>query len=126
MPLPVSTVAAWILTSRTPVVSSGDVKVKVASHLSNLPAIFTEDLTWKLIQLSIGESSKIGACARLSDGKMIGAKKILNCAAHRAGPISFISKLRLDTCMEVAQSALHWPCKLPLVRISLNCRPMNC
>jgi len=28
--------------------------------------------------------------------------------------------------MKVAQSALHWPCKLPLVRISLNCRPMNC
>src|SRR6267378_5684018 len=107
MPLPVSTLAAWILTSRTPVVSSGDVKVKVASHLSNLPAIFTEDLTWKLIELSVGEISKIGACDRLSDGKMIETKKILNRAARRAGPISFISKLRLDTCMKVAQSALH-------------------
>jgi len=32
----------------------------------------------ELIELSIGEISKIGACDRLSDGKMIKAKKILN------------------------------------------------
>src|SRR5262252_10980835 len=68
IPLPVSTLAAWILISSTPVVSSGEVNVSVASHLSNFPAILTDDFTWKLIQLSTGVISKIGACDRLSSG----------------------------------------------------------
>jgi hypothetical protein len=45
VPLPISTLSAWILTLRAPVVASADAKVKAASHLSNLPTIATEALT---------------------------------------------------------------------------------
>src|SRR6516164_5369096 len=52
---------------RLPVVSSGEVKVKEASHLSNLPAMETEASTWNLIQLCTGVTRKTGACARLTE-----------------------------------------------------------
>src|SRR6516164_6910651 len=65
MPLPVSTLAASILISNCPVVSSGDLNVRLASHLSNFPAIVTEDFTWNFIELCPGTMSKTGACARL-------------------------------------------------------------
>jgi hypothetical protein len=61
IPLPVSTLAASIFSSKTPVVSSGDLNVKLASHLSNLPAIATDDFTWNFIQLPAGVISKTGA-----------------------------------------------------------------
>src|SRR5215470_17442692 len=64
MPLPVSTLAASIFSSSAPVVSSGDLKVKLASHLSNLPAMVVDDFTWNFIQLCTGAISKTGACAR--------------------------------------------------------------
>jgi hypothetical protein len=52
MPLPVSTESASILMSRTPVVTSGDVNVRVELHLSNLPASATDAFTENLIVLS--------------------------------------------------------------------------
>src|SRR5690242_18786234 len=51
--------------SKTPVVTSGDVNVRVASHLSNLPAIATEALTENVIELPSCVITKVGACARL-------------------------------------------------------------
>ena len=60
--------------SRTPVVSSGDVNVNVASHLSNLPAIVVEAFTWKLIELSTAQSRHTGACAALNAGNKAEAK----------------------------------------------------
>src|SRR6516162_3508448 len=64
MLLPVSTLAASILISTMPVVSSGDVNVSFASHLSNLPAIVVGDFTSNFIQLLPGVTSNTGACAR--------------------------------------------------------------
>src|SRR5258708_39048564 len=55
--------------SRTPVVTSGDAKVRVASHLSKVPAIATEAFTLNLIVLcGGGEITKKGACACASGG----------------------------------------------------------
>jgi hypothetical protein len=42
--LPVSTLAAWILIVKTPVVSSGDENVNVALQSSNFPAIVIEEI----------------------------------------------------------------------------------
>ena len=42
------------------------VKVTVASHLSNLPAIVVDAFTWNLIEFSTGVIRKTGACARQS------------------------------------------------------------
>src|SRR5580692_1217875 len=61
--------------SKTPVVSSGEANVKVASHLSNFPAMFTDAFTSNLIVLSTGVISKTGACARLNDGNIANAKR---------------------------------------------------
>jgi hypothetical protein len=47
--------------SKTPVVTSGDVNVRVASHLSNVPAIEIEELTENLIVLVCGVIAKTGA-----------------------------------------------------------------
>ena len=47
--LPVFTLAAWILIRSTPVVTSVDGKVRVASHWSNGPLMDTEALTVKVI-----------------------------------------------------------------------------
>src|SRR5882672_4337842 len=65
--------------SRTPVSTSGEVIVAVASQLSNVPSIATDAFTWNLIELPsfiilmTGTSS--GACARLTDGSTAEAKK---------------------------------------------------
>src|SRR6202040_369766 len=61
--------------SSTPVSTSGDVKVRVASHLSKVPFIATDASTSNLIELSVGVISKTGACARLSDGNTAENKK---------------------------------------------------
>src|ERR1700741_1719830 len=61
--------------SNTPVESSGDVNVRVASHLSNLPTMATDASTSNLIVLSTGVISKTGTCARLGDGNRTDAKK---------------------------------------------------
>src|SRR5271157_5906249 len=69
MPLPVSTESALILMSMTPVVTSVDGNVSVASHLLNLPSMATEAFTKNLMSLSSGVTAKTGtSCARLSDG----------------------------------------------------------
>ena len=47
-----------MLISKTPVVSSGEVNVNLASHLLNFPAIVVDDFRWKLHQLSTGLISK--------------------------------------------------------------------
>src|SRR6266702_548260 len=53
--------------SKTPVVTSGDAKVRVASHLSKVPSIATEAFTLNLTVLcGGGEITKTGACARAS------------------------------------------------------------
>src|ERR1700716_4091123 len=56
--------------SRTPVVTSGDANVRMASHLSKVPAIATEAFTLNLIVLcGGGEITKTGACAWGSGGR---------------------------------------------------------
>ena len=47
--------------SKTPVVISGDVNVKVASHLSNVPFISTDASTSNVIVLCTGVIAKTGA-----------------------------------------------------------------
>jgi hypothetical protein len=65
-------------------VASVDVKVMVASHLSNLPSRATDAFTLKLIELSSFENAKTGTpagvCARLNDGSTAEAtrQKITN------------------------------------------------
>ena len=61
------TLAAWILISGSPVVSSEDVNFGVASELSKLPVNF--DGRRKLIQLPTGAISKMGPWDRLRGGK---------------------------------------------------------
>src|SRR6516164_3177039 len=72
MPLPVSTLAASILMSMTPVKGSVEVNVMVASHFVNVPSIGTDAFTPNLIVLCIGVILKTGtpagAWARLADG----------------------------------------------------------
>ena len=75
MPLPVSTLSAWILIVKVPLVSSGEEKVKEASHLSNFPAIVVDDFTWNLIELCTGVTSKIGPCALHCDGSKAEIKR---------------------------------------------------
>src|ERR1017187_3262768 len=60
--------------SKTPVVSSGDVNVRLASHVSKVPAIATDAFTVNLTELSAWLTSKTGTCARLSDGSTADAK----------------------------------------------------
>jgi hypothetical protein len=48
---------------RTPVVTSGEVNVSVASHLSNLPAIATDAFTLNPTVLPCCKISKTGACS---------------------------------------------------------------
>src|SRR6516162_1885726 len=72
MPLPVSTLAASILISKTPVEGSVDVNVSVASHFLNVPSIGTDAFTPNLIVLCIGVILKTGtpeagACAHAGD-----------------------------------------------------------
>src|SRR6516165_10672882 len=78
MPLPVSTLSAWILISRTPVDTSGDLKVSEASHLLNLPTIATDASTSNLIELSAGVTLKTGTpslvWARLTHENIIDSK----------------------------------------------------
>src|SRR5271165_626388 len=68
MPLPVFTVPAEILISRTPVESSGEVNFSVASHFWKSPWMATEAFTKNLIVLSPGVTTKTGASAWLSEG----------------------------------------------------------
>src|SRR5215471_18897521 len=62
--------------SRTPVVGSVDVKVRVASHLSKVPVTATDAFTANLIELSSVVILKTGTCARLTDGNTADAKRI--------------------------------------------------
>src|SRR6267142_728382 len=68
--------------SKTPVSTSGEVIVAVASHFSNVPSIATDAFTWNLIELSsfviLMTGTPAGACARLTDGSTAEAKR------HRA------------------------------------------
>src|SRR6516164_1730742 len=72
IPLPVSTLAASILISRTPVEGSVDVNVSVASHFLNVPSIGTDAFTPNLIVLCSGVILKTGtpeagACVHAGD-----------------------------------------------------------
>src|SRR3974390_2018132 len=70
MPLPVSTLAASILTSSTADSAAVEENTRVASHLSNTPSIGTEALTLNLMVLFTGVTLNTGtldgACARLT------------------------------------------------------------
>src|SRR5580765_768379 len=65
--------------SRTPVSTSGEVIVAVASHLSNVPSIATDAFTWNLIELSsfviLMMGTSAGACACVIDGDRPDAKR---------------------------------------------------
>src|SRR6516162_11871595 len=60
MPLPVFTLAASILTSKTPDSAAVDVNVSAASHLSKVPSIGTDAFTANLIVLFTGVILKTG------------------------------------------------------------------
>src|ERR1700751_393255 len=98
MPLPVAPLAASILISKSPVVSSGDLNVRPASHLSNLPAIVTDDFTWNLIELCTGIISKTGACARPRGTNNINAEihRVIRCTLCSLDFVHFIDSPNLS------------------------------
>src|SRR5277367_3557947 len=53
---------------KTPVLISGDVNTRVASHFSKVPSIATDAFTKNFTVLSPGVIAKTGACARVTDG----------------------------------------------------------
>src|SRR5215469_4366632 len=61
--------------SRTPVVASVDVKVRVASHLSKVPLMATDAFTANLMELSSVVILAIGTWALLTDANTRDAKK---------------------------------------------------
>jgi hypothetical protein len=67
------------LTSKTPVVTSGDLNAKVASHLSKVPSIATDAFTANLIVLAAGVITKTGipagSCALVTDENRTDAKR---------------------------------------------------
>ena len=69
MPLPVSTLAAWISTSKTPVERSGNANVRVASHF-RCTLYGHRCFHVELNRASTGVTSKTGACAPLARGNM--------------------------------------------------------
>src|SRR5258708_5709408 len=64
-----------MLRSKTAVVTSGDVNVRLASHLSKVPPIATDAFTKNLIALSSGVTTNTGTCALPSDGRAIDATR---------------------------------------------------
>src|SRR6266852_5273913 len=65
-----------MLTAKTPVVTSGDVNVRVASHWSKVPWIATDAFTLNAIELPAWVIAKTGAsCARLTDGSTTAANR---------------------------------------------------
>src|SRR5712671_5093789 len=75
--------------SNTAVVTSGDVNLSVASHLSKVPPIATDAFTKNLIELSSGVTTNTGTCALPSDGRAIDAtrQRILNPSITPLNPI---------------------------------------
>src|SRR5580692_8674235 len=61
--------------SKTPVVTSVDVKARVASHLSKVPFIATDAFTANLMELSSVVILKTGTWARLDDGNIADARR---------------------------------------------------
>src|SRR5712671_2358091 len=75
--------------SNTAVVTSGDVNLSVASHLSKVPPIATDAFTKNLIELSSGVTTNTGTCALPSDGRAIDVtrQRILNPSITPLNPI---------------------------------------
>src|SRR4029077_13339021 len=61
--------------SKTPVETSGDVNVTVASNFWKVPSSATEAFTENLTLLSSCATLKTGACARLGDGSTVDATR---------------------------------------------------
>src|SRR5271167_1749962 len=61
--------------SKTPVETSVDAKVRVASHLSKVPFTATDAFTANLIELSSVVILKTGTWARLNDGNIADARR---------------------------------------------------
>src|SRR5271169_1961399 len=61
--------------SKTPVVTSVDVKARVASHLSKVPFMATDAFTANLTELSSVVNLKTGTWARLNDGNTADARR---------------------------------------------------
>src|ERR1035441_5538443 len=106
--------------SKAPVVTSVDVNVRAASHLSKVPSMATDAFTENLTELSSVVILKTGTCARLSDGNTADAKKkktanrMLPCARisdmHSLPPVAMKATKRIpnsswtmtvDVCSEV-------------------------
>jgi hypothetical protein len=81
MPLPVFTLAASTLMSKTPVVASVGVNVMVASHLSKTPSIGNDAYTLNVILLTTGVTLKVGTCAKV--GVTASARRVANIARTR-------------------------------------------
>src|SRR5260221_10180547 len=88
--------------SKTPVVSSGDVNVKVASHLSNLPAMLIDAFTSNLIELCSGVISNTGACPRVTDGSAAKATRL-----RTANRMEFFTNMNLPDKYSVVRWVPH-------------------
>src|SRR5271155_2806339 len=88
--------------SKTAVETSGDVNVKVASHLSKVPSRATDAFTKNLTVLSPGVIANTGACARLTDGSTADANR------HRtANRMESLLKQHCDDQTLNTQAACH-------------------
>src|SRR6266567_9546253 len=102
--------------SKTGVVTSGDVNVRVASHLSKVPPIATDAFTKNLIELSSGVTTNTGTCALPRDGREIDAarQRILNPSITPLNPIVDtrhpVSKILQSLNFHLNRNRLQSPC----------------
>src|SRR5579864_4017041 len=95
--------------SKTPVETSVDAKVRVASHLSKVPFTAIDAFTANLVELSSVVILKTGTCAWLSDGNTADAKKkktanrMLPCA--RLSDMNFLPPVAMKAAKGIPNSA---------------------
>src|SRR6204780_3291946 len=79
IPLPVSTLSAWISTSNLPDETSADMNVRLAVHLSKVPLIDTDASTSNFMWLCTGVIAKTGtpagACAKAAEENRTDTRK---------------------------------------------------
>src|SRR5258708_5169412 len=94
-----------MLTAKTPVVTSGDINVREASHWSKVPFIATDAFTLNAIELSAWVIAKTGAsCARLTDGSTAEANR-QRATNRMPGGMSFLCFIGFSYCAAAASSA---------------------
>src|SRR6266436_8288266 len=106
--------------SKTPVVTSVDVNVRVESHLSNVPSMATEAFTVNLTELSAGgEIANTGACARFADGNRADTNR-----PRTANRIESSSNTNIQTKECACDQAFIKVSCIPLSKLTGHCAPL--